>query len=339
MIAIPMVLFLILQIGSVFYAIFISLWDWNVRSGPEEFEGLANYEGLLTDPIFHRAIQNSLYYAAVWVPLTMVIGLFLAIIVNQKIRGKTFFRAAYYFPAIASSAAITILWIFIVSPEGLFNTVREAMGLNPLFELFGFDANHNWIFDQGTALNTVIILNAWTTSGTFMLFYLASLQSISGQVYEAAAIDGAGAWQTFRHITFPLLRPGPLLRGDRRGHRGAAAVRSGGHRRRPERRPEQRADDHGPVPVQISLRRLRLRLRGGGRRRPLRDHLRVDARAATALWPGTVVVGSQEPAPLARCTRPTGLLAEATAPTTLTRPKAGLQARGTRGRVASPTCS
>ena len=208
MIAIPMVLFLILQIGSVFYAVFISLWDWNVRSGPEEFEGLANYEGLLTDPIFHRAIQNSLYYAAVWVPLTMVIGLFLAIIVNQKIRGRTFFRAAYYFPAIASSAAITILWIFIVSPQGLFNTVREAMGLNPLFELFGFDANHNWIFDQGTALNTVIILNAWTTSGTFMLFYLASLQSISGQVYEAAAIDGAGAWQTFRHITFPLLRPG-----------------------------------------------------------------------------------------------------------------------------------
>jgi ABC-type sugar transport system permease subunit len=153
MIAIPMILFLILQIGSVFYAIFISLWDWNVRSGPEEFEGLANYEGLLTDPIFHRAIQNSLYYAAVWVPLTMVIGLFLAIIVNQKIRGRTFFRAAYYFPAIASSAAITILWIFIVSPQGLFNTVREAMGLNPLFELFGFDANHNWIFDQGTALS------------------------------------------------------------------------------------------------------------------------------------------------------------------------------------------
>jgi multiple sugar transport system permease protein len=208
MIAIPMILFLILQIGSVFYAIFISLWDWNVRSGPEEFEGLANYEGLLNDPIFHRAIQNSLYYAAVWVPLTMVIGLFLAIIVNQKIRGRTFFRAAYYFPAIASSAAITILWIFIVSPQGLFNTLRAAMGINPLFELFGFDANHNWIFDQGTALNSVIILNAWTTSGTFMLFYLASLQSISGQVYEAAAIDGAGAWQTFRHITFPLLRPG-----------------------------------------------------------------------------------------------------------------------------------
>lgn len=208
LIAVPMFLFLVLSIGSIFYAMFISVWEWNVRSGPQEFKGLANYEALLTDPVFHRAIQNSLYYALVWVPLTMVIGLSLAIIVNQKLRGQTFFRAAYYFPAIASSAAITILWIFIVSPDGLFNTVRGAMGLNPLFEALGFGANKNWIGDQDTALNSVIILNAWTTSGTFMLFYLASLQSISNQIYEAAAIDGADAWQTFRRITFPLLRPG-----------------------------------------------------------------------------------------------------------------------------------
>jgi multiple sugar transport system permease protein len=208
MIAVPMILFLVLQIGTVFYALYISLWKWNVRSGPVEFKGLDNYAQALGDPIFQRAIQNSVYYAVVWVPLTMAIGLFLAIIVNQKIRGQTLFRAAYYFPAIASSAAITILWIFIVSPDGLFNSVRGAMGINPLFELLGFGANQNWMFDQKTALNSVIVLNAWTTSGTFMLFYLASLQSISGQVYEAAAIDGASAWQTFWKITFPLLKPG-----------------------------------------------------------------------------------------------------------------------------------
>ena len=208
LIAIPMILFLILNIGSVAYALFISLWEWNVRSGPVEFLGLGNYAATLTDPIFLRGITNSLYYAVVWVPLTMIVGLGLAVIVNQKIRGRTFFRAAFYFPAIASSAAITILWIFIVSPEGLFNVVRGAMGLNPLFELLGFGAKQNWIGDQDTALNSIIILNAWTTSGTFMLFYLASLQSIPGQVYEAAAIDGAGAWSTFRHITFPLLKPG-----------------------------------------------------------------------------------------------------------------------------------
>src|SRR5262245_43724238 len=193
MIAVPMVLFLILQIGSIFYALYISLWRWNVRTGPREFEGLENYTQLLNDPIFIRSIQNSIYYAVIWVPLTMAIGLFLAVIVNQKIRGQTFFRAAYYFPAIASSAAITILWIFLVSPDGLFNQVRAAFGFNILFDWFGYPPNKNWIGDQDTALNSVIILNAWTTSGTFMLFYLASLQSISREVYEAAAIDGATA--------------------------------------------------------------------------------------------------------------------------------------------------
>jgi ABC-type sugar transport system permease subunit len=130
------------------------------------------------------------------------------VIVNQKIRGKTFFRAAFYFPAIASSAAITTLWIFLVQPDGLFNSIRAGLGLNPIFSLLGFAPNQNWIGDESTALNSVIILNAWTTSGTFMLFYLAALQSISHEVYEAAAIDGANAWQTFWRVTFPLLRPG-----------------------------------------------------------------------------------------------------------------------------------
>src|SRR6187551_2330866 len=182
MISVPMLLFLVLQIGTVFYALYISLWRWNVRSGPVAFKGLGNYETALNDPIFQRAVSNSLYYAVIWVPLTMAIGLFLAVIVNQKIRGQTFFRGAYYFPAIASSAAITILWIFIVSPFGLFNSIREVLPFDPLGTIFGYGPNKNWIADQDTALNSVIILNAWTTSGTFMLFYLASLQSISGTV-------------------------------------------------------------------------------------------------------------------------------------------------------------
>jgi multiple sugar transport system permease protein len=207
-IAIPMVLFLILNIGSIVYAAFISVFQWNIRSGAGKFIGIKNFQDALADPIFAKAIQNSLYYAVVWVPLTMAVGLFLAVLVNQKLRGRTFFRAAFYFPAIASSAAITILWIFLAAPDGFFNGVRDALGVNPVFRLLGFADNQNWIGNAGTALNSIIILNAWTTSGTFMLFYLASLQSISGQVYEAAAIDGASAWQTFWRITFPLLRPG-----------------------------------------------------------------------------------------------------------------------------------
>lgn len=207
-VAVPMILFLVLNIGSILYAMFISLWRWNVRTGPVTFKGIDNYINVLSDPILQSAIMNTVYYTVVWVPLTMAVGLFLAVVINQKIRGRTFFRGAFYFPSIASSAAITTLWIFIVSPFGLFNELRGAMGINPLFGALGFDPHQDFIGDYRTAMNTVIVLNVWTTSGTFMLFYLASLQSISHDVYEAAAIDGADAWNTFWRITFPLLRPG-----------------------------------------------------------------------------------------------------------------------------------
>ena len=207
-VAIPMFLFLVLNIGSILYALFISVFQWNIRSGAGAFIGIQNYQNVFKDPIFIRAIQNSLYYAVIWVPLTMAVGLLLAVLVNQKLRGRTFFRAAFYFPAIASSAAVTVLWIFLAAPDGLFNGIREAIGVNPLFRLLGYTDNQNWIGNANTALNSVILLNAWTTSGTFMLFYLASLQTISGEVYEAAAIDGAGSWQMFWKITFPLLKPG-----------------------------------------------------------------------------------------------------------------------------------
>ena len=206
-IAIPMAIFLVLQIGMLIYAAWVSVWNWDLRLGPEEFIGLENFRRLLTDPGFLTAVKNTGYYALLWVPLTMAAGLFLAVVVNQKIRGQTFFRASFYFPAIASSAAITTLWLFLMAPFGLFNEFRGALGLNPLFQLLGYGPHHDWAGDYRTAMNTIIILNTWTTSGTFMLFYLASLQSIPTDVYEAAAIDGAGQWQTFRHITFPLLRP------------------------------------------------------------------------------------------------------------------------------------
>jgi multiple sugar transport system permease protein len=206
LISAPILLFLVLNIGQIFYALYISFWDWGTR-GPREFLAFGNYQSLLADPIFWKAIRNTLYYAILVVPLQMALGLFLAVIVNQKIQGQTFFRAAFYFPAIASSAAITVLFMFIFAPDGLFNGVREALGLNPLFELLGFGPNQNWFGDSRTALNMVILLNAWTTSGTMMLFYLSFLQSIPREIYEAAAIDGAGWWQTFRRVTFPLLAP------------------------------------------------------------------------------------------------------------------------------------
>jgi multiple sugar transport system permease protein len=206
LIAVPMLLFLVFNIGSIIYAAYISLWRWGLR-GPRGFMGLQNYQDALSDPIFIKAVTNTFYYVVIWVPLTMALGLFLAVIVNQKLRGQTFFRATFYFPALASSAAITVVWIFLLQPAGLFNEVREVFGLNPIFRALGFADDQNWIAQSSTALNSIIALNAWTTSGTIMLFYLTFLQTISKEVYEAAAIDGANAWQTFRSITFPLLRP------------------------------------------------------------------------------------------------------------------------------------
>ncbi len=208
LIAIPLVLFLVLNIGSILFAFVISGFEWRLRLGAGEFLGLANYERLLADRTFHKAVYNVVTYTLWVVPLQMALGLLLAVIVNAKIRGQTFFRAAFYFPAIASSAAITVLFIFIMQPEGLFNGLRAALGLNPLFEALGFGPRHSWLSTASTALGSIMALNIWTTSGTMMLFYLASLQTISREVYEAARIDGANAWHTFWRITFPLLKPG-----------------------------------------------------------------------------------------------------------------------------------
>ena len=207
-IAVPMAIFLVFNIGAIAFALFISVFEWGVRAGPQEFIGIDNYTSALNDPIFWKAVWNTARYALIVVPVQMALGLFLAVIVNQKIRGQTFFRAAFYFPAIASSAAITVLFIFIMNPDGLFNGFRQAIGPFDIFGWFGIPEDHTWLFHSSTALESIMGLNAWTTSGTMMLFYLASLQTISRETYEAAELDGANAWQTFWRITFPLLKPG-----------------------------------------------------------------------------------------------------------------------------------
>jgi multiple sugar transport system permease protein len=197
-IAVPMLLFLGLQIFAILYAIFISLFDWGIR-GPHGFVGLANYGELLSDRVFiGKAIPNTLILTAVVVPAQMALGLALAVIVNQKIRGQTFFRAAFFFPSIASSAAIVVLFTFLTQPEGLLNTLLGFVGI---------ESTTNWTNEPSTALWSIIVLLTWTTSGTMMLFYLAALQGISREVYEAAAMDGANWWSAFWKITFPLLRP------------------------------------------------------------------------------------------------------------------------------------
>jgi multiple sugar transport system permease protein len=192
-IAVPMGIFLVFFIYPLLYSVYISRFDWGVF-GKIETLGGANYRELWNDEIFWRAIKNTVMYTAVVVPLEMALALTLAVIVNAGIRGKAFFRSAFYFPSLASSAAITAIAIYILSADGLLNAV--------------IGGNRSWFGDSDTALWSIAGLNAWTTSGTLMLFYLAALQAIPTDVYEAAAIDGAKTWRTFWKITFPLLKPG-----------------------------------------------------------------------------------------------------------------------------------
>jgi multiple sugar transport system permease protein len=192
-IAVPMGIFLVFFIYPLLYSLYISRFDWGVF-GKIETLGAENYRELWHDEIFWRAIKNTLLYTAVVVPLEMALALTLAVIVNAGIRGKAFFRSAFYFPSLASSAAITAIAIYILSADGLLNAIVGG--------------ERSWFGDSDTALWSIAGLNAWTTSGTMMLFYLAALQAIPTDVYEAAAMDGAKTWRTFWKITFPLLKPG-----------------------------------------------------------------------------------------------------------------------------------
>ena len=191
-IAAPMIVYSVLFLYPIVYAIYISRYDWGVL-GKIEPRGSGNYRELLHDDRFWIAIKNSLKFTAGFVIFTMTLGLLAAVVVNSALRARTFFRSAFYFPSIASSAAITAIALFVLSADGLFN------------KLTGLD--RAWFGESDTALWSIVGLTSWTTSGTVMLFYLAYLQAIPTEVYEAAAIDGAGTWRTFWKVTFPLLKP------------------------------------------------------------------------------------------------------------------------------------
>jgi multiple sugar transport system permease protein len=196
-ILVPMGFFLLFFIFPIGYAVYISRYDWGIF-GKIDYLGWGNYSTLFHDEIFWRAVKNTAMFTVAVVILEVGLGLALAVVVNQTLRFRTFYRAGFYFPSIASSAAITAIAIYVLSADGLFDS---------FLGLFGYHTNRPWFYDSSTALWSIVGLNGWTTSGTIMLFYLAALQSIPVDVYEAAAIDGARAWRTFWKVTFPLLRP------------------------------------------------------------------------------------------------------------------------------------
>jgi multiple sugar transport system permease protein len=202
----PLGIFALFYVYPMVYAFYVSAHEWGGIEGNLGYVGLDNYRELAEDTAFWTwppergtALWNTVYYALLVVPLQMTLGLIMALVVNAPIRGRAFFRSAYYFPALTSSAAISAIAIYLLNADGLVNAAISAVT--------GTDFNHPWFGDADTALESIVVLDGWTTSGTIMLFYLAALQSIPTDVYEAAAIDGGGTWRTFWKITFPLLKP------------------------------------------------------------------------------------------------------------------------------------
>lgn len=180
----------------VFFALYMSFTDWNILSDPN-FIGLENYEKIFSDPLAKETFLNTFYFAVVSVPINVFLTLLLAVLLNQKIKGITFFRTAYYLPVISASVAVSLMFMWILANNGLLNQILGGLGIEPV----------RWLTDPKIALNSVIGVTIWKGLGLNMIIFLAALQDIPKELLEAAAIDGANAVQKFFKITIPLLSP------------------------------------------------------------------------------------------------------------------------------------
>lgn len=235
------ILLLLFLVLPVVMALWVSVSDWSGRGSPfssnVSFVGLENYQSVLggkglTGRDFGLSIRNNLYYVLFVIPAQTILALTLAVLVSRKmLKAKGFFRTAFYFPSVTSTVAITTLWLFLFSATGAVNAALAWFGLHGpnwfndprgLFHIIlgnpqppasmsqpGFlgVTPWEWIAGPSVALSAYIMMAVFTTSGTFMLLFLAALQQIGEETEEAAQVDGANVWQRFRYITFPMLRP------------------------------------------------------------------------------------------------------------------------------------
>lgn len=193
----PVILVLALfTLGPALYAFYLSFYSWTLLNHMH-YVGLQNFAQVLGQPLFWIAVRNTLEFAVIVVPTQTLIALALAAILNQHLPLRGFFRLAFFFPAISSSAVISVIFLWIYNKFGLLNSFLGDFGI----------PGPDWLGNPHFALVAIMIMNIWTTSGYFMVVFLAGLQAIPHNLYEAAAIDGATSWQAFRRITVPLLRP------------------------------------------------------------------------------------------------------------------------------------
>lgn len=184
-------------VGPVVFSFVISFMEWDIGSTPQ-WTGLDNYSKQVSDPTFWKVLGNTTVFALLNIPLTVIGALALALMLNQNIRGKVIFRAAYFIPVVTSSVAVALVWTWMYNPNyGLINSGLSFIGIE----------GPGWLSDLKWALPSIVIMTVWQGVGYNMILFLAGLQGVSAHLYEAAKIDGAGGWQRFWKITLPMISP------------------------------------------------------------------------------------------------------------------------------------
>ena len=192
--------FAVFTLVPMLFSFVLSLMEWDGgKVNPMKFTGIQNYLRLFADSKFQNAYWNTLVYTLGYVPLTLVLSLLLAIVLNAKIRGRNFFRTLVFFPYVASIVAVASVWNMLFNPSmGPVNMLLSALGIENL---------PRWSADKNWAMITVILFSVWKSIGYYMIIFLAGLQGINADLYEAASLDGAGKWKQFLNVTLPQLKP------------------------------------------------------------------------------------------------------------------------------------
>jgi multiple sugar transport system permease protein/alpha-1,4-digalacturonate transport system permease protein len=191
--------FALLTLVPMVFGLALSFMDWSPWTDQPEWVGLENFERMWGNPTFWIALGNTVYYAAGHIPITMAAALGLALLLNRALSGLSFFRTAFFLPYVTSLVAVAVVWNMLFNPtSGPINQLLHALGVT--------DAP-GWTSSTAWAMPAVIVASVWRDMGYYMVLFLAGLQTIPTELYEAARVDGANAWQRFRHVTLPGLRP------------------------------------------------------------------------------------------------------------------------------------
>jgi len=188
---------LIFTTFPVIFSIVLTFFNWNIIS-PLEWNGLGNWKHVISDRLFWKSILNTLKFLAVHIPLQIVIALALAEVLNQKIRLRGFFRAAFFMPVVISGVVVTIMWQQLLGYEnGIINQLLISVGLGKV----------GWLTDPDVAMISIALMATWKNVGLYVILFLVGLQTVPKQYYEAADLEGASHWQKFTKITIPMINP------------------------------------------------------------------------------------------------------------------------------------